>query len=241
MTNSLKQQTKALLLTSLISLAIHTSIILILSALNKGEIISLTPKYIQIELVDIKTKQQPKADKLKPRNQPQKNKKIPQPIPQPKPRINKQIESQKPKGEPAMRNQSPKPMPSIDTGSTAAKIPAVGAPATINSSGSESFSKNTSPTSSKESTSFTPKEKPRCRPECREPRIPRRLEQRGVEGYAVFRLYISASGKVLKTELLKSSGHSGWNNAARKTAQSQTFYPMALQNTLDFMYEMKSK
>ena len=240
MTNSYQQQKKALLVATLISLAIHGVIISALSGAGKGEKITLRKNTIKINLVEIKTKQESIVPKPMPKEQ-LSNQKKPQAIRQLKYRVNKQNESQKTKGEPAKRKRSPKPEPSVDTGLEAAKAPAVPTADTNNTRGSESVSKSTNPTSSKESTSIIQKETPRCRPECQEPRIPRRLEKRGVEGYAVFRLYISASGKVLKTELLKSSGHSGWNNAARKTAQSQTFYPMALQNTLDFMYEMKSK
>ena len=240
MGNNSNQQKKALLLASLISLTVHTSIILILSTTNKEERISLTPKTIEIELVEIKTKQNPKVPTLKSKNQPPKNKKTSQPIPKLKPRVDRQIASQNPKGEPAKRKRSPKPEPSVDTGSKAAKTPAVPTADTSNTRGSESVSKSTSPTSSKESTSIIQKETPRCR-QCHEPRVPRRAEKRGEEGYASLRLYVSASGKVVKTQLLKSSGHSGWNNAARKAAMSSTFYPMALQNTIDIMYELKMK
>ena len=240
MGNNSNQQKKVLLLASLISLAVHTSIILVLSATNKGERISLTPKNIKIELVEIKTKQQPKVPTIKPKTQPAKNRKTPQPIPQLKPRVDQQTASQKPKGEPAKRKPSPQPKPIIDTGSQPSKEPAVAAIDKSNASGSESINKRTNPTSSKESTSIFPKETPRCR-QCREPRIPRRAEKRGEEGYAVFRLYISASGKVVKIELLKSSGHSGWNNAARKAAMSSTFYPMSFENTKDITYIMKTK
>ena len=240
MDNNFNQQKKVLLLASLISLAIHTSIFIILSATNEGERISLTPKKIKIELVEIKTKQQPKDSALKPKNQPTNNKKTPQSIPQLKPRVNKQNDSQKPKGEPAKRKRSLKIEPSVDTGSQEAKTPAVPTADTSNTRGSDSDSKTTSSTSSKESTSTIPKETPRCR-QCLEPEKPRRLVKRGIESYAIFKLYISASGKVVKTQLLKSSGHSGWNNAARKAAMSSTFYPMALQNTKDVAYIMKSK
>ncbi len=240
MGNNFNQQKKALLLASLISLAVHTSIILILSATNEGERISLTPKKIKIELVEIKTKRQPKVSALKPKNQTTKNKKTHQSIPQLKPRINKQNDSQKPKGEPAKRKRSLKKEPSVDTGSQAAKTPAVPTADTSNTRGSDSDSKTTSSTSSKESTSIIPKETPRCR-QCLEPEKPRRLVKRGIESYAIFKLYISASGKVVKTQLLKSSGHSGWNNAARKAAISSTFYPMALRNTIDIMYELEIK
>jgi len=241
MSNNYNPQKNILLLAFLISLAMHTSIILMLSRANKGERTSPNRKTINIELVEIRSNQQRIVRTLKPKNQPPKKKKTPQPIPQLKPRVNKQTKSQKPKGEPAKKKQSPKPEPSIDTGSQAAKTPAVPTADTSNTRGSESVSERTSPPSSKESTSIIQKETPRCRPGCREPRIPRRLEKRGIEGYVVFRLYISASGNVVKAELLKSSGHSQWNKAARQTALSQNFYPMKQQNTLDFMYEMKSR
>ena len=241
MTNSYQQQQKALLVATLISLAIHGVIISALSGTGKGEKITLRKNTIKINLVEIKTKQEPIVAKPKPKEQLPKNQKKPQAIRQLKPRVERQTASQKTKGEPAKRKPSPQPKPIIDTGSQAAKTPAVPTADTSNTRGSEFVSKSTNPPSSKESSSIIPKETPRCRPGCREPRIPRRLEQRGVEGYAVFRLYISASGNVLKAELLKSSGHSQWNKSARKTALSQNFYPMQQQNTLDFLYVMESR
>ena len=240
MGNNSNPHKKVLLLTSLISLAIHTSIILILSGANTGEKVNPSQKTIKINLVEIKSKQQSIVPKIKPKEQPQKNKNTPQPIPQLKPRVNKQTESHKPKGEPAKRERSPKINPSIDTGSQTSKETAVAATSNTNTSGSASISKSSSSKSSKESTSIIQKQTPRCR-QCREPHVPRRAEKRGEEGYASFRIYVSASGKVVKTQLLKSSGHSGWNNAAQKAAMSSTFYPMALQNTIDIMYELKMK
>ena len=218
----------------------HTSIILILSGANTGEKVSPSQKIIKINLVEIKSKQQSIVSEIKPKEQPPKNKNTPQPIPQLKPRVNKQTESHKPKGEPAKRERSPKINPSIDTGSQTSKETAVAATSNTNTSGSASVSKSSSSKSSKESTSIIQKQTPRCR-QCREPHVPRRAEKRGEEGYASFRIYVSASGKVVKTQLLKSSGHSGWNNAAQKAAMSSTFYPMALQNTIDIMYELKMK
>lgn len=242
MGNNSNPHKKVLLLTSLISLTIHTSIILFLSGANTGEKVNPSQKIIKINLVEIKSKQQSIVPKIKPKEQPQKNKNTPQPIPQLKPRVNKQTESHKPKGEPAKREQSPKINPIIDTGSQTSKETAVAA--TSNTSGSASVSKSSSSSSSskssKESTSIIQKQTPRCR-QCREPHVPRRAEKRGEEGYASLRIYVSASGKVVKTQLLKSSGHSGWNNAAQKAAMSSTFYPMALQNTIDIMYELKMK
>ena len=238
MGNNSNPQKNVLLLTSLISLAIHTSIILFFSGANKGEKVSPSQKIIKIELVKIKSKQQLIVPEIKPKEQLPTKKKTPQPIPQIKPSVNKQTESHKPKGEPASRERSPKINPSIDTGSQTSKETAVAA--TSNTSGSASVSKSTSPKSSIERTSIIQKQTPRCR-QCREPLVPRRAEKRGEEGYASLRLYVSASGKVVKTTLLNSSGHSGWNNAARKAAMSSTFYPMALQNTIDIMYELKMK
>ena len=240
MGNNSNPHKKVLLLTSLISLTIHTSIILILSGANTGEKVNPSQKIIKINLVEIKSKQQSIVPKIKPKEQPQENKNTPQPIPQLKPRVNKQTESHKPKGEPAKRERSPKINPSIDTGSQTSKETAVAATSNTNTSGSASISKSSSSKSSKESTSVIQKQTPRCR-QCREPHVPRRAEKRGEEGYASFRIYVSASGKVVKTQLLKSSGHSGWNNAAQKAAMSSTFYPMALQNTIDIMYELKMK
>ena len=240
MGNNSNTHKKVLLLTSLISLTIHTSIILFLSGANTGEKVNPSQKIIKINLVEIKSKQQSIVPKIKPKEQPQKNKNTPQPIPQLKPRVNKQTESHKPKGEPAKRERSPKINPSIDTGSQTSKETAVAATSNTNTSGSASVSKSSSSKSSKESTSIIQKQTPRCR-QCREPHVPRRAEKRGEEGYASLRIYVSASGKVVKTQLLKSSGHSGWNNAAQKAAMSSTFYPMALQNTIDIMYELKMK
>ena len=234
------QQKKVLLLTALISLAIHASIILVLNVVHEGRKIDLIKKTIEIKLVEIKTNKESIKSKPKPNKQPLQTKKRPQPIRQLKPRIDKQIKSKKTRGEPDKRKQLLEPELSVDTGLQTSKKPAIAASDTNNTSGSESGNKSISPISFKESTSILPKETPRCR-QCREPRIPRRAEKRGEEGYAVFRLYVSASGKVVKVELLKSSGHSGWNNAARKAAMSSSFYPMALQNTKDVTYIMKSK
>ena len=240
MSNNYNPQKNILLLAFLISLAMHTSIILMLSRANKGERTSPNRKTINIELVEIRSNQQLIVRTLKPKDQPLLSKKIPKPIRKVQPRINKQTTSQKPKGEPAERKRSPKPDPSIDLGAQTSKKSVVAATSAGNTSGSESVSKRASPASSKESTSIIQKQTPRCL-QCREPRVPRRAEKRGEEGYASFRIYVSASGKVVKTQLLKSSGHSGWNNAAQKAAMSSTFYPMELQNTIDIMYELKMK
>ena len=238
MTNSDQQQKKALLIAILISVAMHGVIISALSRAGKGEKITLRENTIKINLIEIKTKQKRIVPKPEPKERLAKNQKKPQLIPQLKPRVDQQTVSQKPKGEPAKRKPSPQTKPIIDIGSQPSKEPAVAAMDKSNASGSESINKRTNPTSSKESTSIFPKETPRCR-QCREPRIPRRAEKRGEEGYASFRLYVNASGKVVKTQLLQSSGHAGFINSAQKAAMSSTFHPMAQQNTIDIMYELK--
>ena len=239
MTNSYQQQKKALLVATLISLAIHGVIISALSGAGKGEKITLRKNTIKINLVEIKTKQKPIVTKPIPKEQLSKNQKKPQAIRQFKPRVNKQNESQKNKGEPVKRKRSPKPEPSVDTGSQTSKEPAVAAADTSNTNDSESVSESTSPSSSKESTSIIPKETPRCR-QCLKPdkKKFKRLQKRGIEPYAILKLYINASGKVFQTELLKSSGHTSFINSARKAAMSSTFYPMAQQNTIDIIYDM---
>ena len=123
-------------------------------------------------------------------------------------------------------------------GSEISEKPAVAASSNVKSS--KSLSSNTGKQSSQARSSNIPKETPRCR-QCREPRIPRRAERRGEEGHATFRLTISSSGLVVKTQLLSSSGHSYFINSSRKAAMSSTFYPMSQQNTKDIMYIMEIK
>ena len=238
MIKSYKQQQKALLLASLISLSIHGGIVLILSGINQGGKLNLAKKLapIKIELVEIKTKKQPTLPTtLKPKAKASIQKEASQPIHQPKPTIAKKTASQKPKGEETSRKRSPTPIPSIEKGSQKQTIPT-----TSNPTGNKSLRQSTVPTSSNQNTSIIQKETPRCR-QCREPRIPRRAEKRGEEGYASFRLYVNTSGKVVKTQLLQSSGHASFINSAQKAAMSSIFYPMAQQNTVDIMYELKIK
>jgi TonB family protein len=241
MLNSNQQQKNVLLLASLISLAIHGAIILVLSGANKGDKIDLVKKKapIEIELVEIKINKQAILSKRKPKQTDRVpiQKKSSQPIREPKSLIDLQTKSQKPKREQTNRQRSPFPIPAIKTGSKPSNKPAI--TATRNPTENMTLRQSTSPTSSKQSTAIIQKETPRCR-QCREPRIPRRAEQRGEEGYATFRLYISASGKVAKTRLLKSSGHAGFINSARKAAMYSTFHPMAQKNTKDIMYVMKT-
>ena len=242
MLNSNQQQKNVLLLASLMSLAIHGAIILVLSGANKGDKIDLVKKKapIEIELVEIKINKQAILSKRKPKqiDRVPIQKKSSQPIREPKSLIDLQTKSQKPKREQTNRQRSPFPIPAIKTGSKPSNKPAI--TATRNPTGDMPLgqSASASATTSKQSTAIIQKETPRCR-QCREPRIPRRAEQRGEEGYATFRLYISASGKVAKTRLLKSSGHAGFINSARKAAMYSTFHPMAQKNTKDIMYVMK--
>ena len=237
MIKSYKLQKKALLLASLISLSIHGGIIiLLLTGVNKGDKINLINKVapIKIELVEIKAKKQPILPSiLKPKAKISRQKKAAQSIRQLKPPNAKQSTFQETKGEQTNRKRSPTPIPSVEQGSKKQALATTSTPR-----GKKSLTQSTSPTLSKQNTSIIQKETPRCR-QCREPRIPRRAEQRGEEGYAAFRLFVSASGEVIETQLLKSSGHSGFINSARKAAMTSTFHPMAQKNTKDIMYVMK--
>ena len=229
-----RQQKTALLLASLISLSIHGGVILILTGAPQGGKVNLVKKLapIKIELVEIKIEKQPILPRSRAKASIQK--KAAQPIRQLKTPVAKQNTFQKPKGEQTNRKRSATPISSVEQGTKKQAIPT-----TSNPTGIKSLRKSTSPTLSKPYTSIIQKETPRCR-QCREPRIPRRAEQRGEEGYATFRLYISASGEVIETQLLKSSGHSGFINSARKAAMTSTFHPMAQKNTKDIMYIMKT-
>ena len=241
MKNSYGQQNKVLLFAFLISVAVHMSIILILNKAPIGKSTIATKTTIEIELVEIQTKQHPILTVLKSNNQRSITTKIPKTIRELRLLFNQQATSQKPKGELTEKKESAKPDPSVDTASQISKNLAASASSRTNHSGGEKVRKTTSPSLSKENISIIQKEKPRCRPQCRKPQIPSRAEKRGEEGYAIFRLYVGKSGQVFKTELLESSGHSGWNNSARKTAMSQNFYPMVQHSTIEIMYEMKTK
>lgn len=237
---SYQQQKNVLLLAALISLAIHGAIVLVLSRANKGGNINLAKKKapIEIELVEIKINKQTILPTLKPKekNKASIQKKPSQPIRELKSLIAQRNASQKPKREQTNRQRSLFPIPANKAGSKPSNEPAIAAKS--NSTGNRSLMQSTSPTSSKQSTAIIQNETPRCR-QCRKPRIPRRAEQRGEEGFATFRLYVSASGTVAKTRLLKNSGHAGFINSARKAAMSSTFHPMAQDNTKDIMYVMK--
>ena len=241
MKNSYVQQNKALLFASLISLAVHMSIILILNKALTGKSTIATKTTIKIELVEIQTKQQPLLTVLKSNDQRSINTKISKTIRELRPLFNQQATSLKPRGELTEKKKSAEPDQSVDTASQISIDFAASASSRINHSGGENVRETTSRALSKERISIIQKEKPRCRPQCRKPRIPTRAEKRGEEGYAIFRLYVGKSGQVFKTELLESSGHSGWNNSARKTAMSQHFYPMVQHNAIEIMYEMKTK
>ena len=241
MKNSYGQQKKALLLASLISLAVHMSIIVIVNKALTGKSTIATRTTIEIELVEIQTKQQPILTVLKSNDQRSINTKITKTIRELSPLFNQQGTSLQPRGELTEKKKSAEPDPSVDTASQISINLEASASSTINHSGGKNIRETTSPALSKERISIIPKEKPRCLPECRKPKIPTRAEKRGEEGYAIFRLYVGKSGQVFKTELLESSGHSGWNNSARKTAMSQNFYPMVQHNAIEIMYEMKTK
>ena len=81
------------------------------------------------------------------------------------------------------------------------------------------------------------KELPRCK-SCKEPVYPRRALKKGKEGSVIIRVMVAASGKVISTYLVRSSGSSSLDRAALKAAQSSTFYPMALANSRTIQYVM---
>ena len=208
-----------------------------------------------------KPKPQPQPQP-KPKPQPQPKQK-PQPQPKPKPQP-----QPKPKPQPKIKQKTTRPNRQVNTGATN-QLPPTGStdtptnqaqpakPAQTNNSTANTSEKSDKTTSgntdnrqtldnttteqpAKESAPVIRNESPVC-VYCPKPSIPRRAEQRGEEGYAIYRLYVSASGRVVRAQLLGNSGHSGWNNAARQTAMSSSFRPMTQQSTIDIYYEMLSK
>ena len=259
------QQKKVLLLAALISLAIHGIIIALLSDLFRDENVSQAKirRPINVELIKIEPE---KATPLgKPKSKPAtafKNQ-----LPAPKPKTKPKLKT-RPKPKPIVNKKAPTPTRQVKTGDTNQTPPTPSAdeststaqaskPIRTKNSQSKSLEKsnntskgdlndrqpadtNAPEKSVQASTPVIRNEKPVCT-YCPEPRIPRRAEQRGEEGYAIYRLYVSASGRVVRVQLLGNSGHSGWNNAARKAALSYTFKPMSRENTKDIYFEMRSR
>ena len=80
-------------------------------------------------------------------------------------------------------------------------------------------------------------ELPRCK-RCKEPIYPRRALNKGTEGSVIIRVMVAASGRVISTNLVRSSGSSSLDNAALKAASSSTFHPMAKTNSRTIQYVM---
>ena len=224
----------------LVSLTLHTISLLIMFKYNASNKIIPARKNVEVTLVNIKTEQKQislktnqidnpliKSDTPKARHKPSPKPSVEHPS-RPKNRATKLIE----------KNMLDKIKAFTNTSQHLNKRSSGISPS--NNNENKAQGKLKAEKKSDEKLSIIPKEIPRCLQQCRKPKIPRQAERRGEEGYAVFRLYIQASGKVVKAELLKSSGHTGWNQSARKTALSQIFYPMTKQNKLDILYEMKT-
>ena len=257
-------QKKVLLQAALISLAVHGLIIALLSGLYQEEKVSQLKKKspINVELIQVEPKKatpqtRPKP-KPKPKPKPQpKPKPKPQPKPKPKPkpqpnikqkatRPNRQVNNGATNQLPPTRstdtptNQAQPAKPVQTNNSTANTSEKLDKRTSDNSDNRQTLDKTTAEQPAKESAPVVRNESPVC-VYCPEPRIPRRAEQRGEEGYAIYRLYVSASGRVVRAQLLGNSGHSGWNNAARQAAMRSSFRPMTQQNTFDINYEMRSR
>ena len=240
MENNSNKQKKVTSLSLLISVAIHIVVILVSSRANQGGKINITKNRIpvEIQLVETRVARKSTAEKLKPKAKQSTYGILPKPTTQSTPiHVTKQTVVEQQKADTTGSKPKTKPFQSINMES---KVSERAVAASINVRSSKSLRSNTGKQSSQARRSIIPKETPRCR-QCREPRIPRRAERRGEEGYATFRLTISSSGLVVKTQLLRSSGHADFINSAKKAAMSSTFYPMTQQNTKDIMYIMKMK
>ena len=103
MDNNANQQKKVPVLTSLISVAIHTSIILVLNRVNQGHKINITKNEmpVKIQLVETRVTREITAEKLKPKAKQSTYRKLPKPITQSNPsRVAKQTVVEQQKGDP---------------------------------------------------------------------------------------------------------------------------------------------
>ncbi len=74
---------------------------------------------------------------------------------------------------------------------------------------------------------------------CVSPKYPTRALRRGAEGKPLVKVWINKLGKVIKSELIKSSGNDSIDKAALLAANKSTFYPIKIDTTLKIEYELK--
>ena len=74
---------------------------------------------------------------------------------------------------------------------------------------------------------------------CISPKYPTRALRRGAEGKPLVKVWINKLGKVIKSELIKSSGNDSIDKAALQAANKSTFYPITKDSTLKIEYELK--
>ena len=74
---------------------------------------------------------------------------------------------------------------------------------------------------------------------CVRPTYPPVALRRGSEGTPTVKVWINKKGKVLKTELISSSGHESIDRAAEKAAINSTFYPLEEETSINIEYDLK--
>ena len=257
MANYHTQQKKVLLIAFLLSFLIHGIIVALLSDLFRDNKVNQAKnrRPINVDLIQIEPKKAAPQVKHKPttavKNQ------LPAPKPKTKTKTNPIVKKKSPKPSLQVKTDVAKQTPlktsadkstnpgqasnPIQTNNSKSKTPEqLNNRSTGITNDSQPGDTGSPEKSAKASAPVIRNEKPVCT-YCPEPRIPRRAEQRGEEGFAIYRLHVSSSGRVVRAQLLQSSGHSGWNSAARQAALSSTFNPMSRQNTFDINYEMRSR
>ena len=237
------EQKRILLKAALISLVIHGAFIALFTSFYKDSKVSQIKKSrpINIELVEkeiTKTVPVPKAkpkvlaqekkNVLPPKPKPIVNQNVPTPTRQPQVNVEKKLQRNQPTDSSSNQTKISKPNRNIGTNAQKKAVNRI----PENPTGGESFNQGSSTQSTKNNPPpVLRKETPRCR-YCPDPNYPRRAKKRGEEGYVIFRLYVSTSGRVANVQLLESSGNSDLINAARQAAMSSSFFPMALENTI---------
>ena len=249
MANHHTEQKRILLKAALISLAIHGAFIALFTSFYKDSKDSLIKKLrpINIKLVEKEITKTAPVPKTKPKFLAQEKKNVlppkPKPKPKPKPIVNqnvptptrqskvnveKKLQRNQPTDSSFNQTKISKPNRNIGTNAQKKAVNRI----SENPTGGESFNQGSSTQSTKNNPPpVLRKETPRCR-YCPDPNYPRRAKKRGEEGYVIFRLYVSTSGRVANVQLLESSGNSDLINAARQAAKSSSFFPMALKNTI---------
>jgi len=110
----------------------------------------------------------------------------------------------------------------------------------VNNSSSHQSSKSKLAKGSSNFSDNTLRDKPQCK-NCIEPKYPQIALRKGNQGVVKIKVLIARSGRVIRADLIVSSGHSVLDKAALRAASNSTFYPMRNSNSRTIHYDMNIK